>query len=62
MNKTITMMFGAVLIVSAGAMAQTPLRNLPAEVKYAVGIAFWVLFLLYFLFAGRNRDGERDGD
>jgi hypothetical protein len=38
------------------------LRNLPAEIKYAVGIAFWVLFLLYFLFAGRNRDGERNGD
>jgi quercetin dioxygenase-like cupin family protein len=31
MNKTITMMFGAALIFSAGAMAQTPLRNLPAE-------------------------------
>jgi quercetin dioxygenase-like cupin family protein len=31
MNKTITMVFGAALIFSAGAMAQTPLRNLPAE-------------------------------
>ena len=25
------------------------------QIKYAVGITFWVLFGLYFVFVGRNR-------
>jgi len=30
---------------------------MPSQVKYGVGIAFWILHLLYFLFAGRRVHG-----
>jgi uncharacterized membrane protein SpoIIM required for sporulation len=64
-RTAVRLLYGAAGMTTCAAFIEafwSSLRNLPAEIKYAVGIAFWVLFLLYFLFAGRNRDGERNGD
>ncbi|MGE9267925.1 MAG: stage II sporulation protein M, partial [Verrucomicrobiales bacterium] len=32
-------------------------QPLPTGLKYAIGLAFWLLHLVYFLFAGRGADG-----
>ena len=64
-RTAVRLLYGAAGMTTCAAFIEafwSSLRNLPAEVKYAVGIAFWVLFLLYFLFAGRSRETVGNGD
>ena len=53
----VPLVYGAGALLAAAAFIEafwSPLSAAPA-VKYAVGIALWLLLALYFLFAGRNR-------
>ena len=44
------------LLIAAGIEAfWSPRTFLPPEVKYALGGVMWLLLLLYFVFAGRER-------
>ena len=44
------------LFLAAGVEAfWSPRTFLPPVVKYAIGVLLWVVLLLYFAFAGRDR-------
>ena len=54
----VRLLYGAAGMTTFAAFIEafwSSMTSIPPEVKYAVGIAFWVLFTLYFVFAGRNR-------
>ena len=46
---------GMLLLAAAVEAFWSPRTFLPPPVKYAVGGALWLLLLLYFGFAGRDR-------
>lgn len=54
----VRLLYGAAGMTTFAAFIEafwSSMTSIPPEVKYAVGIAFWVLFAMYFFFAGRNR-------
>ena len=56
-RPAVRIMYGAAVMFVIAAVIEgfwSPHRYLPPQGKYAVGIAMWVLLLLYFLFAGRG--------
>lgn len=62
-RPAVRLMYGAALMILAAAFIEgywSPHTAIPAKIKYAVGITFWVLTLLYFVFAGRGK-GSDDG-
>jgi len=46
---------GMLLIAAGGEAFWSPRTFLPPEVKYALGAVMWLVLLLYFVFAGRER-------
>ncbi|MCG8427272.1 MAG: stage II sporulation protein M [Chromatiales bacterium] len=50
---------GLMLFIAAFIEGFWSASAMPNVVKYAVGIALWVLMILYFIFAGRGADGTR---
>jgi hypothetical protein len=51
-------MYGAALMFFIAAFVEafwSPLTEVPFGMKITVGLAFWVLLLLYFVLAGRRR-------
>ena len=53
---TITWGMAFMLVLAAAVEAFWSPRQFPVELKYGVGGALWLLILIYFLFAGRNRE------
>ena len=57
-RPAVKVMYGAALMFLIAAFIEgfwSPLTSFPPATKYAVGIAMWLVTLLYFLFAGRGR-------
>lgn len=56
-KPAVRIMYGAAILFFAAAFVEafwSPLTAVPVGVKYAAGVAGWVLVLGYFLFAGRR--------
>ena len=56
-RKAMLLMYGAAGMFILAAMVEafwSPLRYVPADVKYLVGIAMWVVVISYFVFGGRR--------
>jgi uncharacterized membrane protein SpoIIM required for sporulation len=59
----VRLLYGAAAMTACAAVVEafwSPQRALPAELKYGVGIALWVLWLLYFALAGAGADTRED--
>jgi uncharacterized membrane protein SpoIIM required for sporulation len=57
-RPAVHIMYGAACMFFVAAFVEafwSPLTEVPFAVKIGVGAAFWVLLLLYFVFAGRTR-------
>ncbi|HEX7813368.1 MAG TPA: stage II sporulation protein M [Burkholderiales bacterium] len=57
-RPAVKIMYGAALMFLIAAFIEgfwSPLKTFPPSTKYAVGLAIWLILLLYFLFAGRGR-------
>lgn len=57
-NEAVYMMYGVAVMFLIAAFIEaywSSMMNIPAMVKYTVGIVFWLLLLAYFLFTGRHR-------
>lgn len=54
--KAMPLLFGGAIMTALAAVVEGfwSARELPDALKYGVGIAFWVLHIIYFLFAGRG--------
>jgi len=66
-RPAVYLLYGAAAMTGCAAFVEafwSPQRELPAELKYGVGIGLWAAWLLYFAFAGaRTRDpGPREHD
>ena len=60
----VRLLYGAAGMTTFAAFIEafwSSMTSIPPEVKYAVGIAFWILFAVYFFFAGRNRVTDAGG-
>jgi uncharacterized membrane protein SpoIIM required for sporulation len=58
-QTSVRLMYGAALMIFAAAFIEgfwSPHTAIPAGIKYGVGIAFWLLVIVYFLFAGRGKE------
>jgi uncharacterized membrane protein SpoIIM required for sporulation len=56
-KKAMLLMYGAAGMFILAAMVEafwSPLRYVPPEVKYAVGIGMWIVVLGYFVYGGRR--------
>lgn len=54
------LIYGAALLTFCAAFVEafwSPLRAIPVEIKYGVGVAGWIALLAYLAFAGRGRRG-----
>lgn len=54
------LLYGAAALTFCAAFVEafwSPTRAVPVGVKYAVGVAFWLLLSAYFRYAGRERHG-----
>ncbi len=53
---TLPLIYGAAVMTTLAAVVEGfwSAQAVPSNVKYAVGITFWVLHVVYFLFAGRG--------
>ena len=59
-KKAMLLMYGAAGMFILAAMVEafwSPLRYVPPEVKYAVGIGMWLVVVGYFVFGGRRAAG-----
>ena len=57
----VRILYGAAGMTTCAAFIEafwSSLRGIPVELKYAVGAAFWIMFLAYYLFAGRDRAAD----
>ncbi len=64
-RPAVRLLYGAAGMTTCAAFIEafwSSLRSIPPEIKYAVGIFFWGVFLVYFLFAGHKRDGAAHAD
>ena len=60
----VRLLYGAAGMTTFAAFIEafwSSMTSIPPEVKYAVGMGFWVLFAIYFFFAGRNRAVDAGG-
>ena len=61
----VRLLYGAAAMTACAALVEafwSPQRALPVELKYAVGLGLWALWLLYFALAGPGASaGEDDG-
>ena len=55
-KQALPLIYGAALMTTLAAVIEGfwSAQRIPSEAKYAVGIAGWILFALYFWFAGRK--------
>jgi uncharacterized membrane protein SpoIIM required for sporulation len=59
----VRLLYGAALMTACAALVEafwSPQRALPAQLKYAVGIGLWVLWVLYFALAGMGTSARED--
>jgi uncharacterized membrane protein SpoIIM required for sporulation len=59
----VRLLYGAAAMTACAAFVEafwSPQRALPNELKYSVGIALWVAWILYFALAGLGATEERD--
>jgi uncharacterized membrane protein SpoIIM required for sporulation len=59
----VRLLYGAAAMTACAALVEafwSPQRALPAELKYAVGIGLWLLWLLYFALAGAGESARED--
>jgi uncharacterized membrane protein SpoIIM required for sporulation len=63
-RRAVRLLYGviAMLLLAAGLEGFWSASAVPASTKYIVGTALWLLVILYFLFAGRGRPGDRRAD
>jgi uncharacterized membrane protein SpoIIM required for sporulation len=56
-GSAVELLYGAALLTFLAAFVEafwSPLRSFPVEIKYVVGVIFWICLLAYLLFAGRS--------
>ncbi len=55
-KKAVVLLYGAAGMIFIAAFFEgfVSAGSLPVNMKYTLGLAFWAMFAIYFLFCGRN--------
>jgi uncharacterized membrane protein SpoIIM required for sporulation len=64
-RTAVRLLYGAAAMTFAAAFVEafwSPQRAIAPQVKYVVGISFWIAWLAYFAFAGLGREAESGDD